>query len=115
MSGVERSGGSRVLGDFRDAGHAYDGVRERGKNVQNSGALESFFRPGTYGTAVFPNPSRMDWETLRGRFLSSSYVPAEDDPRHGEMLARLEALFREHAREGEVVLNQTANVYYGKL
>ena len=92
-------------------GHAYDGVRER----SNDQALEPFFRAGTYRTAQFPNPSRLDWETLRGRFLSSSYVPAEGDPRQPELIAWLERIFREHQRGGVVVVDSTANVYFGKL
>jgi SAM-dependent methyltransferase len=96
-------------------GHAYDGVRERGRLVQTNDILERSFRAGTYRTSGFPNPSRMDWETFRGRFLSSSYAPAEDDPRAGDYLARLEALFREHQRDGEIVMDQTANVYCGQL
>jgi len=111
LSGAADQAYSRIL---ESIGHAYDGVRERG-SVQNDRALEPFFRPGTYGTAQIPNPSRQDWETLRGRFLSSSYVPPEGDPRHGELIERLEDLFREHARDGEVTLDQSANVYFGQL
>jgi SAM-dependent methyltransferase len=92
-------------------GHAFEGVRDRAENKQ----LDNFFRAGTYRTAQFPNPTRMDWPALRGRFLSSSYVPAEGDPRLPSLLAQLESIYREHQHDGYVVHDQTANVYFGQL
>jgi SAM-dependent methyltransferase len=92
-------------------GHAFEGVRDRAEDKR----LETFFRAGTYREARFPNPTRMTWEALRGRFLSSSYAPAEGDPRHGEMLGRLEGIFREYEEDGRVVQEQTANVYFGRV
>ncbi len=105
----------RAYADILESiGHAYDGVRERG-SVQNDEALRPFFRAGTYRTAQFPNPSVMDWETLHGRFLSSSYVPPPGEPGHEEFLAKLESLFRTHQRDGRVVIEQTTNVYFGQV
>lgn len=92
-------------------GHAFEGVRDRAEDKQ----LDEFFRAGTYRTTRFPNPTRMDWAALRGRFLSSSYVPAEGDPRLPQLLTQLEAIFHEHQRDGHVVHEQTANVYFGQL
>jgi SAM-dependent methyltransferase len=111
----ERSAG----GDFDRAyheilaslGQAFEGVRDRA----NDKRLDSFFRAGTYRETQFPNPTPMNWEALRGRFLSSSYVPTENDPRHAGLVARLESIFREHQRDGHVVLEQTANVYFGRM
>ena len=57
----------------------------------------------------------MDWQGLRGRFLSCSYVPEEGDPRHLEYLARLEQVFQKHAVNGRVTFDQKTKVYYGKL
>jgi hypothetical protein len=57
----------------------------------------------------------MDWAGLRGRFLSSSYVPAKGDARHEEMLSKLEELFLENERAGQVVFEQTTEVYFGTL
>jgi len=92
-------------------GQAFEGVRDRANNK----ALDSFFLPGTYREAVFPNPSRMTWEMLRGRFLSSSYVPTEEDPRHPDLMAALEKIFHENQDNGHVVLEQDTHVYFGQL
>jgi ubiquinone/menaquinone biosynthesis C-methylase UbiE len=81
-------------------GQAYEGVRERAIEKQ----LESFFQPGTYREAVFSNSKPMTWEILRGRFLSSSYVPTEEDPRHPVLLSNLERIFQENQRDGQVIL-----------
>jgi SAM-dependent methyltransferase len=92
-------------------GQAFEGVRDRAGNKD----LEPFFRAGTYREAQFPNPATMNWEALRGRFLSSSYVPTEDDPRHADLVAKLEEAFRQHRRNGEITLDQTTNVYFGQM
>jgi SAM-dependent methyltransferase len=77
--------------------------------------LVGFFRPGTYREASFSNPQPMDWEALRGRFLSSSYVPLEEDPRHPQLLGELEELFQRYQRGGQVVFSQNAWVYFGQV
>jgi len=92
-------------------GLEFEGVRDRTIDKR----LESFFRPGTYREAVFPNATPMTWEVLRGRFLSSSYVPTEDDPRFPDLIAALEKIFHSHQREGQVVLEQDCHVYFGQV
>ena len=92
-------------------GQAYEGVRDRTKDK----ALESFFSPGTYREVSFPNSTPMTWEILRGRFLSSSYVPTEEDPRHPALLAELESIFLKHQTAGQVVLEQETRVYFGQV
>jgi SAM-dependent methyltransferase len=91
-----------------------------GASGHRSGAVEArlrdeFFPAGALRVAEFDNPQNLDWPGLRGRFLSSSYAPAEDDPRHGEYLARLERIFQAHAVGGRVCFAQKTNVYYGRF
>ncbi len=92
-------------------GQAYEGVRDRwgGKG------LPDFFRPGSYQTNCYDNPQPLTWEELRGRFLSSSYVPAEDDPRHVPLLQQLEHIFQKHQISGQVRFEQQTCVYFGQL
>jgi len=94
-------------------GQTYEGVRSRATEAE--GELKSFFNPGSFGIAHFDNPQRLTWEGLRGRFLSSSYVPMADDPRHAGLLAGLESIFQRHQREGEVEFDQETSVYYGQV
>jgi len=76
--------------------------------------LESFYG-GPYQALVFDNEQLFDFEGLRGRLLSSSYVPAADDPRFDEMIARLGDLFNRHQRDGIVRFPYDTELYFGKL
>lgn len=60
---------------------------------------------------TFPNYQHLDFEALRGRLLSSSYVPEKGQPRHEEMLEALGVLFNRYATEGQVTLEYDTLVY----
>lgn len=92
-------------------GQSYEGVRNR----SGEESLEDFFVAGSYQMAHFDNPQIMTWDELRGRFLSSSYVPAEGDPQHEPLLAKLEEIFHQHEKQGRVTFDQQTNVYYGRV
>ncbi len=92
-------------------GQEYEGIKANRTNQE----LETFFLSGTYATKAFPNPQFMTWEVLRGRFLSSSYVPAEDDSRHVPLLRDLETVFQRYQQDGKVIFQQNTHVYFGQL
>ena len=75
----------------------------------------AFFQEGETREAYFDNPQTLDWPGLRGRFLSSSYVPAAGESNHEDSLAKLEEIFHRHARDGQVILPQRTEVHFGKL
>ena len=77
--------------------------------------LPDFFGHSLYRTASFPNFQDFDQEGLRGRILSASYMPAEDDPNYAPMLREIERVFREHQREGRVRMEYDTRVYYGPI
>jgi hypothetical protein len=77
--------------------------------------MVDFFAPGTFRSDHFDHEQVMTWTELRGRFLSSSYAPTEDDPACGSVLSELEAIFRKHEREGRVKFAMTTGVYHGQL
>lgn len=68
-----------------------------------------------YATVSFPYAQRFDREGLRGRVLSSSYVPAAGQPGHDELVAALDRVFEETNQEGEVSFDYDTTVYYGRL
>lgn len=76
--------------------------------------IAAFFR-GEYGARGFDNFQPVDFQALRGRLLSSSYVPLEGHPRYAPMLARLREIFDEHERGGRVTIEYDAKVFYGRL
>jgi len=78
-------------------------------------AIGSFFGPGGFKQAAFPNQQVFDFEGLRGRLLSSSYAPEAGHPKHLPMLNALDAIFRDHEAGGKVTFEYDTAVYYGRL
>ena len=79
-------------------------------------SLAAFFDgPERYITHSFPYSQRFDLEGLRGRVLSSSYVPAVGQPGHDELIAGLDAIFAETSEDGQVSFDYDTTVYLGRL
>ncbi|MFI5252203.1 MAG: class I SAM-dependent methyltransferase [Bacteroidota bacterium] len=77
--------------------------------------MRSFFGTGNFTSAKFPYDQKLDFDGIRGRLLSSSYVPSEDDPRSDEMLKSLERIFQSHQADNRVELLYVTKVYWGTL
>lgn len=92
---------------------AIDYTMVRHENIDKA-ALARFFRR-EFRTAVFPNAQVFDFEGLLGRALSSSYMPAEDDPRFPQMRDELKALVAKHAENGKIELRYDTAVHYTQI
>lgn len=68
-----------------------------------------------YNQVSFPNTQTLDFEGLKARLLSVSYVPAADDPRAKGMLAALGKLFEAHAAGDTVRIEYRTQVYYARV
>jgi ubiquinone/menaquinone biosynthesis C-methylase UbiE len=77
--------------------------------------IRDFFGRGGFRSVTFDNHQSLDFDGLRGRLVSSSYIPAPDAPGHDAMIADLTALFERHAVGGEVRITYDTKVYYGRL
>ena len=77
--------------------------------------IRSFFAPNPVHTATFGNRQVLDYDGLLGRLRSSSYVPAEGQPGHREMLGELQRVFNGHREGGRVSMEYDTRVYYGAL
>jgi SAM-dependent methyltransferase len=93
---------------------ATDYAKVRHQNVAASDALERFFGvvPQKWSTT---NVQRFDWEGLRGRAASSSYVPAEGHADHHAFYAELRALFDRTNESGMVAFEYVVDVFYGRV
>lgn len=91
--------------DYRDVDHSRIGPAE----------LAPFFSPDPVREAVFENRQQLDLDGLRGRLLSSSYVPAPGRPGHERLLAEMKELFDQHHESGRVTLEYATRVFYGRL
>ena len=77
-------------------------------------SLRKFFTRG-YEVKQFDNFQLFDFDGLKGRLLSASYVPLAGHPSHEPMLAELRRVFDAHQQDGRVRIEYDADVYYGKL
>lgn len=76
--------------------------------------IERFFI-GDVARASFPNTQHFDFEGVRGRLLSSSYVPGPGHPNHGPILDAVARLFEAHQQGGRVVFEYETRVYCGPV
>lgn len=76
--------------------------------------IDDFFA-GKFERASFDNRQVVNCEGLRGRLLSSSYVPSADSPRREPMLRDLQRLFDTHQRDGQVSIDYEVRMYFGQL
>ena len=89
----------------------YDQVRH--ENIDKF-KLDAFF-PGSYHIAKFENLQNFDFEGLKGRMLSSSYMPNESDAVFPALEEELRNLFANHAENGRIKVFYDTNVYYSHV
>jgi SAM-dependent methyltransferase len=94
--------------------HSVDYREVNQKNVDDE-ALSRFFAPGGYRKEVFDNAQVFDYESLKGRVLSSSYMPMEGHPKYEPMIAELEKIFDEYRSGGTVTFEYDTEMYYGRI
>ncbi len=92
-------------------GTDYRAVRH--ENV--TGEIGKFFAPQTFTLKTFENAQHFDFESLKGRLLSSSYAPDQDHPNFKPMLAKLEEVFAANQEAGRVSFEYDTKVFYGHL
>ncbi|SFD56569.1 Methyltransferase domain-containing protein [Chitinophaga sp. CF118] len=91
--------------DYKEVGH---------KDIATDEKLTAFFAPAALEKATFANNQVLDYEGVKGRLLSSSYIPAPGAPNYQPMLDVLEKIFNKHAADEKVVFGYTTKVYMGK-
>lgn len=79
------------------------------------GVIAAFFAPGDFRLKIFETRQVFDFESLKGRLLSSSYTPEEGHPKYHPMLNELERIFRAHEGTGGVAFEYDTKIYYGQL
>ncbi|HZH33992.1 MAG TPA: hypothetical protein VEX64_04075, partial [Pyrinomonadaceae bacterium] len=92
-------------------GSDYEKVRHDNIPWEN---LARFFRTD-FKQIKFQNAQILDFAGLRGRALSSSYMPSETDARFEEMTKSLFGIFTKHSENDRIALLYDTNVYYGRL
>ena len=93
--------------------YAYDYGNVRHENI-GTDQLSDFFRT-EYAAATFPNHQDFDFEGIKGRMLSSSYMPNESDAVFVDMVKELRSLFAKHAENGRIRVLYDTNVYSSQV
>lgn len=65
-----------------------------------------------FGTAVFENEQEFDFDGIKGRLLSSSYMPDEASPHYAAMIEELKALFAKHAESDRISVLYNTKIYH---
>ncbi len=77
--------------------------------------IPAFFGANQFRVASFENLQYLDHEALKGRICSASYLPQPGQPNFEMMMDRLAAIFKNHEKDGKVIIEYDAKVYYGQL
>ncbi len=76
--------------------------------------VQAWIHPVPVKSYLLQSDQVLDRAALRGRVLSSSYMPNEAHPRYPTMAEALDRLFDEHKEEGIVRLTYDVRLYLGK-
>lgn len=95
---------------LREFGTDYLAVRH---NRIDESTLRQFFG-GEFQSEALGNVQTLDFDGLRGRLLSSSYVPGESDPRRQPMLDVLRRVFDAHQVQGQVQMQYQTRLFFAR-
>jgi SAM-dependent methyltransferase len=94
--------------------HGIDYVQVDHRNIDQE-QITAFFAPARVQLDIFPNKQVFDFEGLRGRLLSSSYMPAQDEAGYEAMIKDLQALFDRYQHNGTIEISYDTKLYTGRL
>ncbi len=92
-------------------GTDYDAVRREVITCD----VETFYAPGICKCARFEFQQIFDYPGLEGRLLSSSFAPEPGHPDYDPMLRKLQKIFDDHQKDGQIVFHYETELYYGQL
>jgi SAM-dependent methyltransferase len=90
----------------------YSAVAER---YSDDADMQRWFGSGLRHIGHFHYAQKLDFDSLRGRLLSSSYVPRVGHPNLEPALQALKSLFDATARQGTVDFEHDTRIYVGSL
>lgn len=93
---------------------ATDYERVNHMNIGNE-TIGEFFSPSNFQTRSFYNSQKFDFEGLKGRCLSSSYIPDENSQGYDAMISELSRIFEKNQENGIVIFEYQTKVHGGQL
>lgn len=85
------------------------------KNTQETSQFDNFFGKQKYKEQSFYNYQDVDFAGLKGRVLSSSYMPNEEHKDFEFMIYCLKKIFTRYQENGIVRLDYDTKIYFGQL
>ena len=85
------------------------------KNTQEKSQFDNFFGGAHYKEKSFYNFQDVDFEGLKGRVLSSSYMPNEGHKDFDYMIYCLRKIYNRYQENNLVRLDYDTKIYYGQL
>ncbi len=76
--------------------------------------LKDFFQTD-FRRATFQNVQTLDFAGLKGRLLSSSYMPSEENSAYETMIKELKDLFADYAKNDRINILYDTNVFYARI
>jgi len=95
---------------LREYGSDYTKVNH--KNITESD-IGAFFHPQPFRLQITGNDQTFHWEGLKGRLLSSSYIPDEKSTVYPDMIKKLEDIFHKYQQDGKVTIGYETKLYTG--
>jgi SAM-dependent methyltransferase len=93
-------------------GENYEQIRRKHSSEME---VKSFYEGKPILSAMFRHSQFFDFEGIKGRLLSSSYIPGEGSPRFQEMIEELKELFEKYHTEGKIELPHETKLFLGTL
>lgn len=90
--------------------HAIDYVQIDHRNIDRE-QIERFFAPNHCRMKTFPNCQDFDFEGLKGRLMSSSYIPKENASGYDAMIRELCTLFDTYQSAGMIRITYDTKIY----
>lgn len=87
------------------------GIDYKGEKMVDEENISAFFHPMPMKVQSFPNIQLLDFEALKGQFLSASYIPLPGHPDYDQMMEKFVQLFIEHNEKGFIKMEYVTKLY----
>jgi SAM-dependent methyltransferase len=106
---------SPFLRDYENLLLRYGTDYEKVRHENVASEIAEFYAPETFKLEVVDNIQHFDFESLKGRTCSASYMPEPGDSNFEPMISKLEEIFNARKKNGVVDFEYDTRIYYGHL
>ncbi|MGM0555540.1 MAG: class I SAM-dependent methyltransferase [Myxococcota bacterium] len=113
---TRRTEGEAFLEDYESLIVEFGTDYTRVDHRKARGRVADFFGgESAFEYTSFRNARMHDFEGVRGRLESCSYIPTPDHERYNEMIAALRDLFDEHEHGGDIEMKYDTEIFVGRF